>query len=243
MIGPILIALSWILLRLQRRPLSVLGFNKPMQRLVEFVLGLVVAGLFASMQFVLVSHFSGFEWVRNPDFSSSMLWEGLRWNVNSVLYEELVFRGYLLYQAIEFLGTRKACFLSAAAFGVYHWFSYGVFGSLVPMAYVFLMTGTFGLMLAYAYATSRSVVLPIALHLGWNVVTISVFSHGPLGSQWLIPSMAEPASMSVLEQLLTRLVIPAGLIVLVLWVLMKKIGRYRSSAHGQQGAVAKQWSA
>lgn len=126
MIGLILISVSWVLLAAQRRSLSVLGFNKPAQRMVEFVAGLLVAGLFASIQYGLISHFSEFKWVRNPDLSGELLLESLRWNINSVLFEELVFRGYLLYMAIEYLGSRKACFLSALAFGVYHWFSYGV---------------------------------------------------------------------------------------------------------------------
>ena len=41
-----------------------------------------------------------------------------------MLYEELLFRGYLLYQAMRLLGARRAVLLDAAAFGVYHWFSY-----------------------------------------------------------------------------------------------------------------------
>jgi len=230
MIGPILIIISWILLRVQRRPLSVLGFNKPSQRTAEFVCGLMVAGIFASIQFLLISYFSEFKWVKNPDFNGTTLLESLRWNVNSVLYEELVFRGYLLYKAIEFFGVRKACFLSASAFGVYHWFSYGVFGSVVPMAYVFLLTGSFGLMLAYSFARSKSVVLPIALHLGWNIVSISIFSNGPVGPQLLLPHPAEPIAMSVPEQLITSLLVPAVLVVLVLWVVTKSVRRYSANA-------------
>lgn len=222
MIGLILIAVSWVLLRLQGRSLSALGFNKPSQRLVEFTAGLMLAGLFAAAQFILISHFSEFHWVLNPDFSAAMALESLRWNVNSVLYEELVFRGYLLYKAIELLGARKACLLSAAAFGVYHWFSYGVFGTLVPMVYVFLLTGSFGLMLAYSFAMSKSVVLPIALHLGWNIVTILIFSNGPIGAQLLLPSTTEPMAMSAFQQIVTSLAVPLGLVILVLWLVTQK---------------------
>lgn len=229
MIGLILIAVSWFLLRIQNRSLSELGFNKPRQRLIEFMGGLMLAGLFVSVQFVLISHFSEFQWVINPDFSFSMALESLRWNINSVLYEELVFRGYLLYKAIELLGARKACFLSAAAFGIYHWFSYDVFGSVVPMIYVFLLTASFGLMLAYSFAMSKSVVLPIALHLGWNIVTILVFSSGPIGSQLLLPSTTEPMVMDTLQQIITSLVVPLGFVILVLWIVTKKVNRYAQS--------------
>jgi len=200
--------------------------------LVEFTGGLMLAGLFAATQFVLISNFSEFQWVLNPDFSFAMALESLRWNINSVLYEELVFRGYLLYKAIELLGTRKACFLSAAAFGIYHWFSYGVFGNVVPMIYVFVLTASFGFMLAYSFARSKSVVLPIALHLGWNIVTIMVFSNGPIGSQLLVPSIAEPMAMDAVQQILTSLVVPLSLVILVLWLVTKKVRRYQQPNSG-----------
>lgn len=226
MIGLILIGVSWLLLRIQGRPLSVLGFNKPAQRFGEFVAGFMLACGFATTQFVLTSVFSDFDWVLNPDYNATKLLDALRWTLNSVLYEELLFRGYLLYKAIERVGTRKACWLSAAAFGIYHWFSYGLFGSVIPMIYVFFLTGSFGLMLAYSFAMSKSVVLPIALHLGWNVVTILVFSNGPIGAQLLQPSAGEPLTMSSVQQLTINIVIPVSLVVSVVWVVTKKIRRY-----------------
>lgn len=237
MIGLILIAVSWVLLRVQGQPLSALGFNKPLQRLIEFVGGLLLAGLFASTQFVLISKFAKFHWVLNPDLSIALVLDSLRWNINSVLYEELIFRGYLLYKAIELLGRRKACFLSAIAFGVYHWFSYEVFGNLVPMVYVLLLTGSFGLMLSYSFSMSKSVVLPIALHLGWNIVTIIVFSNGPLGAQLLLPSTTEPWAISVFEQLVTSIIVPIGLVILVLWVVTKKVRKYRQGTQSHSRAT------
>ncbi len=182
---------------------------------------------FATAQFVLTSVFSGFDWILNPDYNATKLLDALRWTLNSVLYEELLFRGYLLYKAIEFMGIRKACWLSAAAFGIYHWFSYGLFGSVIPMIYVFFLTGSFGLMLAYSFAMSKSVVLPIALHLGWNVVTILVFSNGPIGAQLFQPSTAEPLTMNAVQQLVTNVVLPICFVVLVVWVVTQKVRRYK----------------
>ncbi|MGQ8366196.1 CPBP family intramembrane glutamic endopeptidase [Glaciecola sp. 1036] len=227
MIGLILFAISWILLRLQKRPISELGFNKPVQRSVEFIGGLIIAAVFASFQFVLIAHFSDFNWQLNPEYSLSNLIQSLRWNLNSVLYEELLFRGYLLYKAIEYLGVRKACLLSAVAFGIYHWFSYGIWGALVPMVYVFILTGSFGLMTAYAFAKSKSVILPIALHLGWNLTTNLIFSNGPIGQQLLVPSISDPKVMESSEQIIANIIIPLSFVSLVLWIVTKKIARYR----------------
>ncbi len=220
MIGVILLALSWVLLRLQGKPLTVLGFNRPAQRAVEFAAGLLLAAVFAGAQFLMRAELADFRWVFNAQLALSQLLEGVRWVVNSVLYEELLFRGYLLYQAIQYLGARKGCWLSAAAFGVYHWFSYSVLGSLVPMLYVFLYTGLFGLMLAWAFARTQSIILPIALHLGWNLTTILVFSAGPIGAQLLLPVPPDAPMPGVWSSVLVNHVWPLILPAVVLCVLL-----------------------
>lgn len=228
MIGLIIITITYLFLRIENRNLSVIGFNKPLQRSTEFLIGLLVAALFVTSQFILKAHFSGFDWVLNPELSWDLVLESVRWNINSVLFEELLFRGYLLYKAIELFGRRKGCFLSAIAFGVYHWFSYGVLGNVVQMAYVFLLTGLFGLTLAFAFERTKSIFLPIALHLGWNLTTIFVFSNGPLGKQLLIPSVANPDQMKGYEQNIISLLIPAMFFALVLWIVLFGVKRYRN---------------
>lgn len=232
MIGIIIITITYFLLRLEKRNLTVLGFNNPLQRTAEFVIGFLIAAFVATSQYLLIAHFSGFNWVLNSDLSWSQALDSFRWNINSVLFEELLFRGYLLYKAIEWLGTRKGCFLSATAFGMYHWFSYGVIGNLVPMVYVFLMTGIFGLMLAYAFERTKSVALPIALHLGWNLITIFVFSNGPIGEQLLVPSIENPEVTNGFEQTMVNVVVPIVYSVVVLWMLVYGIKRYRDNGKG-----------
>lgn len=186
MIGPILLAVSWLLLRLEGASLGAIGFNRPRLRAAQFGAGFVVAGIVVALQQVGASLATGVPWQVNPDANLASLVDGMRWNVNSVLYEELVFRGYLLYQAIRWLGMRTAVLLDAIAFGIYHWFSYGVFGQPVVMGFILLYTGAFGLMLAFAFAKTRSVAAPIGLHLGWNMVLNVGFSSGPLGVGLLV---------------------------------------------------------
>lgn len=229
MIGIILILASWALLRMERKPLSVLGFNRPVQRLSEFVIGFIVAGAFACAQFLSRAHFGDFSWVQNPQFTLLDTLNGLRWIVNSVLYEELIFRGYLLYKAIELLGPRRGCYLSAVAFGIYHWFSYGVFGALIPMVWVFLLTGSFGLMCSFAFERSKSVILPIGLHLGWNVAAILVFSSGPIGGQLLVQSPAETPPLGAMPQVLINLALPLSLTIFVLWIIVRRVPMYGAS--------------
>lgn len=226
MIGVILLALTWLLLRFEGKSLSAIGFNQPVKRSKEFTWGILLAAAFVVVQFLLIAYFAGFEWRLNPDFNLRDVLLSAHWNVNSVLFEEFIFRGYLLYKIISMVGTRRGCWLSAAAFGIYHWFSYEVFGAAVQMIYVFVLTGMFGLMLAYAFAKTGSLLLPVALHLGWNLTTGMVFSNGPLGEQLLLPSQTEVVVLSVVQQLLTSIAIPMVLVGLVIWLLRDQPGRF-----------------
>lgn len=192
MIGPLLIIASWFFLRLEGKRLTELGFNAPRLRASQFSVGFLVAGSVVTVQQLGLSAVSGVDWQLNSGLDAALVLRGLRLNLNSVLYEELVFRGYLLYQAMRWLGPRRGVFLGAAAFGVYHWFSYGVLGSPVNMAFVFVLTGGFGLMLGLAFSKTKSIAAPIGLHLGWNTVAYLVFSGGPFGNGVFVPSHGAP---------------------------------------------------
>lgn len=188
MIGPILLALSWVLLRLEGRRLDAIGVDRPWTRTKEFAQGCAMLGSAAAMQQLGLAFSAGDRFVVNPALDARVLLDHLRFTINSVLFEELLFRGYLLYRAIRWLGPRRAVWLDAAAFGVYHWFTYGVIGNPVVMAYVFLLTGMYGYMWARAFVATGSVAAPIGLHFGWNAVSYLVFSAGPLGSALLVPA-------------------------------------------------------
>jgi hypothetical protein len=216
MIGPLLLALSWLLLRLEGKSLVVLGLNAPALRARQLAAGFLVAGLAVVVQQLGLAVVADVPWRLNPDADAALLGRSVRWNVNSVLYEELLFRGYLLYQAICRLGTRRGVLLAAAAFGVYHWFSYGVIGNPVMMAFVFAFTGAFGLMLALAFARTRSIALPIGLHLGWNLVSYLGFSTGPLGRGLLVPGNgAARLEAAGLPDFLLDMVLPMVLVTAV----------------------------
>jgi len=188
MIGPILLAVTWLLLRLERKGLSAIGVDHGARRFAEFAAGFALLGLAAAMQQLGLSAATGDPFVLNVHARPAALLDGARFVLNSVLYEELLFRGYLLHQAVRWLGPRRAVWLDAAAFGVYHWFSYNAFGNPVVMAYLFVLTGAYGLMWARAFVATGSVAAPIGLHLGWNVVTYLVFSAGPVGAALLVPA-------------------------------------------------------
>ena len=237
MIGPILLALSWILLRLEGKSLGVLGLNAPALRLRQCGAGFLVAGLAVILQQLGHAAVADVAWRLNPAADLALVARSLRWNVNSVLYEELLFRGYLLYQAIRRLGARRGVLLGAAAFGVYHWFSYGIVGNPVMMAFIFVLTGAFGFMFATAFARTESIALPIGLHLGWNLVSYLGFSTGPLGAGLLVPANgAARLEATGLSGLLLDIVLPLAVVAVVCAYLTRAYPRGSTAASLAQTA-------
>lgn len=189
MIGLLVVfLLSWVLLRgLARESIAVLGIAPTKRRLLELLVGGAFMAGVGVVNFVWQAHFKKIGYELNPDYGVRQLLAGSFWVFRAVLLEELVFRGALLYMLIKAIGPVRACLLSSLLFGVYHWFSYEVFGSrLILMAYILLVTGAGGWMFSYAFARTRSLYAPIGLHVGWNLVAAVVFSSGPTGEQLLL---------------------------------------------------------
>ncbi len=179
---------SWLLLqRIARESIAVLGIAPSKRRLEELLVGVLFMAGVGVINFVGQAYFKKIGYQLNPDYGVGRMLVGSFWVLRAVVFEELVFRGALLYLLIKYIGVVRACLLSSLAFGVYHWFSYEVFGSrLVLMLYILLVTGCGGWMFSYAFAKTQSLYAPTGLHLGWNLVAAVVFSSGPIGGQLLL---------------------------------------------------------
>jgi uncharacterized protein len=179
--------INWcILFVYNRQGLSVLGLMPNWRRLRLLITFLVFASLCAASAYLMRLHFGKEVWEINPALSLGQVWKGLAWNFRSVWFEELIFRGALLYILIDRLGMHRGVLLSAVAFGIYHWFSYGVFGNLSQMIPVFLLTGLAGILYGYGYAKTKTLWVPFALHFGWNFTNNFIFSSGQIGAGILV---------------------------------------------------------
>ncbi len=210
----VLLAFSWLALYIfERKNLAALGFTQPLERFKQFFVGFLFTALICSFSQFLESWLSSSNWVLNQSLEPLEFWAAIWWDIRSVLTEELVFRGALLYLLIQWIGPRKSILISGIAFGVYHWFSYGVFGNLWAMVFVFIGTGIMGLALALGFSKTKSIVLPIGLHLGWNVFYNSVFSKGPLGDLLFISILGnELNGMNSLINFLTGMILVPSLV-------------------------------
>jgi membrane protease YdiL (CAAX protease family) len=176
--------ISWILLKfMAKKDLSALGLKPSQIRLIHWSIGFLLAAVICSLYHIMTTVFISNSWILNNQLTFTTVLMSTWWVAKSVLFEELLFRGALLYLAIEKWGNIKACIFSSICFGIYHWFSYNAFGNPFQMGIIFVMTTIFGWMLAISFAKTKSLYLPIGLHLGWNLCNIVIFSNGPLGKQ------------------------------------------------------------
>ncbi|WP_327392597.1 MULTISPECIES: type II CAAX endopeptidase family protein [unclassified Streptomyces] len=91
--------------------------------------------------------------------------------VSAAVTEEILFRGVVFRLVEELTGTWGALVISGLLFGVVHLVNPGatVWGAVAIAVEA-------GLMLGAAYAATRSLWLPIGLHLGWNLAAGGIFS-------------------------------------------------------------------
>jgi membrane protease YdiL (CAAX protease family) len=115
------IIISYLIIRLvQKENLTVLGLNPTVSKINTLFLFCLIAGLCSAITFWLRILFAKELWILNPALNWQLTANAIWYNIKSVLYEELIFRGVLLYILIKRLGGTKAILISSIAFGVYH---------------------------------------------------------------------------------------------------------------------------
>lgn len=188
MVGIIIaLIISWIILYVsEKKSLLALGFLPIWLRLKQFFVGFLITAILCFLVQYLEVYLKGATWAINKEITSNIIFQSFWWDVKSVFTEELIFRGTLLFILIHKIGHKKSVLISAVLFGVYHWFSYGAFGNIQVMFFVFIITGFMGYAFAFAASKTKSIMLPFGIHLGWNFVQNTLFSKGPLGQLVLI---------------------------------------------------------
>jgi membrane protease YdiL (CAAX protease family) len=179
MIGALIaLLLSWIILHfVEHRSILVLGFwpNGRRRRLVGT--GSLLTIVFMSVYYLAEAAGWRFSFHLNHGFSFSWLLTSLGTVLLSAFYEELLFRGALLYILIKRIGEKKAVLVSAIAFGMYHWLTVGIH-SLPQMLLLFISMAWLGYALAQSFVVGGSILVPLALHFAFNIVDVDLFGDG-----------------------------------------------------------------
>ena len=193
---------------LEQQDLNALGLKPNRARIVQLCLGMIWPVLF-----VVVFEYSVSLLVHNPyRINPAFHWKDLRsstyYLIRSVAYEDLIFRGALLYILIQKIGSQKALLVSSAAFGIYHWYSYQAFGNPSQMLLIFLTTGAAGYVFALAFERTGSIYLPFGLHFGIDFAMTVLFPQQKnIGTQLLFKSFPkDPVSPAAWISILVILV-------------------------------------
>jgi uncharacterized protein len=169
--------ISWVLLRLiEKKNLGALGVGFSIQRLKYSGIGLLFPILYYSIVFIVLSYVGKNPYRLNNNYTPTNFLGAIWYLFKSVAFETLIFEGALLYILIKHFGPKKAILISAVSFGIYHWFSWNLFGQPSAMIIAFLTTGIMGGLWAIAFDKTKSIYLPFALHFGTDFTFMILFS-------------------------------------------------------------------
>jgi uncharacterized protein len=188
-----LFAISWLIVWLfNKHNLSVLGLMPTKGKLKLCFFLFITTSICCSTVFVLKMYFAKEQYIINTKLTTSIIFSEL-WNIaRGVLTEELLCRGVVLYILIKKLGSKRAIIISSIIFGLLHWLNNGVFGNAIQMSIVFLFTFCMGVLLSYSYAKTFSILIPFAIHLGWNLTQNFIFPDKPEGNHLFIFAVQPP---------------------------------------------------
>lgn len=175
-----ILILTWVFLHyLDRQHLAALGLHTE-GWLRQIVIGLGLGGGLMAMLFVVMAAAGWLEaelaWPAPVSFLASVL----SWMALSFV-EELTFRGYILQGLAKAWIMPLAVAVSSVAFGAVHLIDPNV--QLLAVLNICVA----GLFLAVAYLVTRSLWLPIGIHVGWNLTEIHIL--GLAGSGFTEPSL------------------------------------------------------
>ncbi len=179
----VILGVSWLLLHyIEKENLHILGFY-PLTRIWQFAIGI---GFIFALKLLFIyfdTRVNSITWISNPPINYISLFQSFWYHLKSALTEELIFRGAVLYILIKRIGTQKALIISSIAFGIYHWVSYGIIGSgnIILLVYVLLTTGFTGYVWGYTFAKTKSIMMPLGFHFGWNFITTIFYEAKPYG--------------------------------------------------------------
>jgi uncharacterized protein len=218
-----LLAISWLLIWLfEKGNLSVLGLTPTKDRLKYFTILFIASAILSATAFFLRMYFAKEEYTITQSLTTKSILLETWYQFRTVLTEELLCRGALLYILIKKIGQTKAVIISSIIFAVLHWINAGVWGNLTQMIIVFSFTFAMGLLLAYSYARTFSLLIPFAIHYGWNLTQNYIFPDTATGNH-IFTLTAPPPSVTISYlAFFTMLLLPKISVLIVDYLILKR---------------------
>ena len=215
---PVLVGLTLLFLRRDRRSGAAIGLNVSWRRAGELAGGLGGAALLVGTIALVIAFVLPFPWVRNPRFDPTLA----MFSFLSLLYgnavEELIFRGYSFERLIAGIGHWKAQLATAILFAVFH------IANGWPWQVALLGTTIGSLLFGLVFVRWRSVPAAMGVHAAANWMRDFILLDPP-GPATLFGPVA-PRPWTPTEQLAAA-VVWNGLTLLACAVLWRSIHRRR----------------
>jgi uncharacterized protein len=226
---------TWLCLKLRKESMQNVGMAIDLRWLKQFLFGTLggVAMMFATVGCIWLVGGVSFE--LDPQRNVQLLSYGFYMFLIGALFEEILHRGFIFQRLIDGIGVWGAQLLIATLFAVGHWGNPGMQGTTQLFSSLDLFLGS--LIFGLAYIKTRSLALPIGLHLGWNWTQGDIFGFAVSGFEktgWLTPEFHGMAQwltggdFGPEASIFSTLVSIVTLIILVIWK-----GKVKTSGQSQ----------
>lgn len=205
-LAAIMLGVTALFLRWDRRPLAVLGLDPSARRAGELAAGFAGGALVIVLVALGARVLLPFPWVRNPSFTYTAAGFSVVWLLFGNAVEELIFRGYSFERLIAGVGHWKAQLVTALLFALFH--------VMQGWSWQVALTGTtigsvfFGLV----FVRWRSVPAAIGAHAAANFMRDLLLTDPPTVKTLFAPLSPRPWTFA--EQLAAMLLLD-GIFVLV----------------------------
>ena len=173
------LAAGWICLAIERKPLASMGFHLNGRWAGELGLGVLGGAAIMGLTALAAMGAGGFHWVRGAGDFHAVAW-GLLLFIVVGFNEETLFRGYLFQRLVDGLGEWPTQILMALLFGLAHWGNPGMHGATLFWATVNIALAA--ILLGLCYLKTKSLALPIGVHIGWNFTQGNLLGFGVSGT-------------------------------------------------------------
>ena len=179
---------SWACTRLRNEPLSSIGFHLDARWAKEIAWGtLLGAGVMLAAAGMTWAS-GGVRFELDAARSLKALGYGLYLYLFVALFEENLFRGFLFQRLLDGTGVWITQIVLALFFAFAHWGNPGMHGATRIWATINIALAA--VFLGLAYLRTRSLALPVGIHLGWNWTQGNVLGFGVSGNAgkgWIHP--------------------------------------------------------
>ena len=159
-----------------------LGFRPISIRLIQLITGLIIGTLVTLTLVGVNTLINDVEWIFVPITTAKRFVGVFLYQLGKASFIELIFRGILLIFLLKYLSKKWAIFLAAVLYMIYQSVPY-VFDNFFWISSLLqtLRTFTFGLVMAYAFYQSESLLACIGIHVSWLYGHALFYSAVPSG--------------------------------------------------------------